>query len=399
MRSRQEIKEYAKQAFNAQRTDSILASFLPGLVTGGLTLLMLVPTLTQTFSMLTNPRLWTDPYYIPVYQTSALSVMTSWLSIPISLFTMVLMINMAGFFVKVYYGQKAVFSEPFTAFKYNFGRKLGGSCWEALWLTLWTLVGIFSFYIPLIIKFLSYSQTQYILASNPNVTATNALKLSMRMTKGHKGKVFVMYLSFIGWQILNSFTFGILGIFYVNPYMNTAFAGMFVELRNTAVANGVIHPAELDGVSHQYVQQYQQYPQYPPSAPGPYMPQQQYMQQPQYPQQTQYPPQPGQPYPQPGQPYSQQQFQPAPYDAPQSQYHQPAPPQYQQQSPYHTAPPPMQPPPPVYSPPPMQPPPPPTSATPFERPLQQHIQQPPEPQQPAPPEPQQPAPPEPPQNN
>jgi len=265
MRSRQEIKSYAKQAFAAQRSNSILAAFLPGLVIFAVAMIISIPTMMQSFAVMR------DPFAVPDISAMSASLALSWLSIPLTLFTMVLMINMFGFFVKSYYGQPVAFSEPFTAFKVNFARKLGGACWEALWLYLWSLVGFFSFFIPTIIKALAYSQTQFILASNPNVTATNALKLSIRMTKGYKGQIFVMYLSFIGWQILNGLTLGILGIFFVNPYMYTSLAGLFVELRNTAVANGVIHPTELDGVQDPYQQQYQQYPQqYPPGGPAPY---------------------------------------------------------------------------------------------------------------------------------
>jgi len=185
---------------------------------------------------------------------------------------MVIEVNLSGTFVKVYNGQTITYSEPFTEVKTNFGRKLGGMCWMALWIYLWSLVGMFSLFIPTIIKVLSYSMTPYILASNPNVTATDALTLSKRMTKGHKGKIFVMGLSFIGWQILNGFTFGILGIFYVNPYMMAAFAGQFVELRSLAVASGVINATELDG-GEAYSPQYQQQSQYPYSPPQmPYSP-------------------------------------------------------------------------------------------------------------------------------
>jgi len=94
--------------------------------------------------------------------------------------------------------------------------------------------------------------TPYILACHPNVTATDAIKLSKRMTKGHKVELFKLELSFIGWKLLSYLTLGIIGIFYVNPYYYITWAGFFIELRNLSVANGVIHPAELDGISPQY---------------------------------------------------------------------------------------------------------------------------------------------------
>ena len=88
--------------------------------------------------------------------------------------------------------------------------------------------------------------TSYILAVYPNVKATDALKLSMRMTKGHKGKLFVMHLSFIGWGILSCLTFGILAIVYVGPYMAATEAGFFAELRDEAISSGMIELSELE---------------------------------------------------------------------------------------------------------------------------------------------------------
>ena len=376
MRSRQEIKAYAKHAFAAQRSSSILALLFVGLITFGAAMVISLPTMISSFRMMRD--IFDNPYYYSYNYTevSVLSSMTSLLSIPFTLFTLVLTVNISGFFVNVYYGQQTASSYPFTALKINFGRKLGGMCWELLWVYLWTLVGIFSLYIPTILKLLSYSQTQYILANNPNVQATDALRLSMRMMKGHRGKLFVMYLSFIGWQLLNALTLGILGILYVNPYMYTSFAGFFVEVRNAAVANGVIHPAELDGMQNQYYQD-PQYQQYPPNAPPPphygqQYPQQQPMQyqqpQQQYPQQ-QYPQQQPVQYQQP------QQFQPQPVQYQQPQQFQPQQ-QYQQPAP---------PPPPAYSQQPVAPPQQPTM------PIQPEIPQMPEilntPEPPAPPEP------------
>jgi len=211
-------------------------------------------------------------------------------SIALAMLILVLVVNICGTFVKVYYCQPISGTEPFSALKQNFGRKFGGMVWMSLFIYLWSLL----FVIPGIIKAFSYSMTPYILATSPNITATDALKLSMRMTDGHKGKIFVMGLSFIGWHILNSFTFGILGIFYVNPYENTAYAGLFVELRGYAVATGAIHPAELDGENpYTTYPQYQQYPPAQPYGPTPYQ---------QYPPAQPYGPTPYQQYP-PAQPY------------------------------------------------------------------------------------------------
>jgi len=293
MRSRQEIKETAKQAFAAQRGNAVLALFLVMLLVVGYSLISTIPTI------ISNTMFYTHGYNYSAAQILAtVGGILGLLSIPFSIISIVLGVNLCGTFVKVYYGVPITSIDPYSEIKNNFGRKLGGTLWEALWLYLWALVGMFSFFIPTIIKALSYSMTQYILANNPNVTATDALKLSKRMTHGHKGKILVLYLSFIGWQLLNALTLGILGIFYVNPYMFTSIAGFFVELRNLAVANGTIHVYELDG--YQGMPQYNpgmppQHPGMPPQHPG-MPPQYNTMQQPPL-QHPQYPPAPPPPIP------------------------------------------------------------------------------------------------------
>jgi len=153
-----------------------------------------------------------------------------------------LLVNVEGAFVKIYRGEKTEAGEIFSNLSVNYLRKVGGMAWMYLWTFLWTLLLI----IPGIIKGIAYSMTPFILADCPNVTATQALKISMRMTNGYKGELFVMYLSFIGWHLLNILTLGILGIFYVNPYFFTTCAGYYVELREQAIASGAVSQEELE---------------------------------------------------------------------------------------------------------------------------------------------------------
>ncbi|MCL2068872.1 MAG: DUF975 family protein [Oscillospiraceae bacterium] len=165
------------------------------------------------------------------------------MSIAATFIIMVLAVNISGgTFVKIYSRETTTVGEPFSNLSVNFFRKVGGMYWMALWTTLWTLLLV----IPGIVKSYAYLMTPYILADCPNVKATEALKLSMRMTNGHKMELFVMTLSFIGWALLSVLTFGILWIVYVGPYMETAFAGYYVELRDQALASGLIDRSELE---------------------------------------------------------------------------------------------------------------------------------------------------------
>ncbi|MBR2991754.1 MAG: DUF975 family protein [Clostridiales bacterium] len=71
----------------------------------------------------------------------------------------------------------------------------------------------------------------YIVAENPDVRPFEAVKLSWNMMKGNKFKLFLLSLSFLGWNILGFLTLGLGNIFYANPYMISCYAEFYTELR------------------------------------------------------------------------------------------------------------------------------------------------------------------------
>lgn len=152
-----------------------------------------------------------------------------------------LVVGYSSFVLRIYKGKNGDIGDIFTNGFSNYGRNLGGMLWMELFVFLWSLL----FVIPGIIKALAYSMTPFILADCPNVRATDAIKLSMRMTRGHKGGIFVMCLSFIGWWILSGLTFGILQLLFVGPYISTSFAGLYVDLKARALTSGMVRSEEL----------------------------------------------------------------------------------------------------------------------------------------------------------
>ena len=214
MRTRQEIKALAKDAIRQQRGTSIVT----------LLLLNLIIAAGMIFDV------------IPVVGGLLVSASLFFIDFP-------LMVNAEGIFIKIWNREKASANELFSNFSVNYLRKVGGMAWMMLFIYLW----MFLLVIPGIVKAIAYSFTPLILADCPNVTARQALKLSMRMTNGHKMKLFVMSLSFIGWFILGILTFGILLFVYVMPYFYATYAGYYVELRDKALADGIVSQEELYG--------------------------------------------------------------------------------------------------------------------------------------------------------
>ena len=97
---------------------------------------------------------------------------------------------------------------------------------NSLLVSLWSLL----FVVPGIVKAYSYAMSAYILADNPEMSQNECRRESMRMMQGHKWRLFCLQFSFIGWQLLCVLTFGILS-FWVGPYINTATAAFYEDLK------------------------------------------------------------------------------------------------------------------------------------------------------------------------
>ena len=113
----------------------------------------------------------------------------------------------------------------FAPFK-QYARTVGAVLLVFVYTLLWTLLLV----IPGIIKAYSYSMTFYILRENPEMTAGDAITASQKMMDGHKMDLFLQSLSFIGWAILASITFGI-GYLWLIPYIYTAYAAFYETLK------------------------------------------------------------------------------------------------------------------------------------------------------------------------
>ncbi|MGL4798605.1 MAG: DUF975 family protein [Cellulosilyticaceae bacterium] len=132
---------------------------------------------------------------------------------------------MAIISLKVSDRTKVDVEDAFIGFK-NFSSAIGLFWWVALWTWLWSLLLI----IPGIIKGYSYRLAFYVLAENPEIGVREALNESKRLTQGHKMDLFIMDLSFIGWGMLASLTFGI-GYFWLVPYMQVTMANAYRQIR------------------------------------------------------------------------------------------------------------------------------------------------------------------------
>lgn len=114
------------------------------------------------------------------------------------------------------------------------------SLWSTLWVVLWSCL----FLIPGIVKIYAYSQIYFILADHPTMSVRKALELSKVMTKGYKGDLFFLDLSFLGWIIL-CFLVGGLGFIILEPYYVGSRVAAYRFLKEQALSTGVLKQTDF----------------------------------------------------------------------------------------------------------------------------------------------------------
>ncbi len=125
--------------------------------------------------------------------------------------------------------------------------RYGNAVWTMFCMDLYIFGWSLLFFIPGIIKSFSYMMVPYILADNAELSKSRAIEISRNMMDGHKWDAFVLGLSFIGWQMLNTITAGLLGIFWVNPYMDATYAEFYAAIKAEAFQRGITDSVELPG--------------------------------------------------------------------------------------------------------------------------------------------------------
>ena len=136
----------------------------------------------------------------------------------------VLDLGYAQFLLKQHDGQGPQSDDLFSQFD-RFGTGFAQQFLRTLYTVLWSLLLI----VPGIIAALSYAMTPYILAEHPDLTASEAIARSKQLMDGHKMDLFVLYLTFIGWDLLAALTLN-LGNLALNPYKNAAITVFYRDI-------------------------------------------------------------------------------------------------------------------------------------------------------------------------
>ena len=136
----------------------------------------------------------------------------------------VIQLGYAQFLLKQYNRANFEVKDLFSQFE-RFGQAFLQRFLRILYTSLWSLL----FIIPGIVKSYAYAMTPFIMAENPEMTASEAITASKEMMDGHKGELFTLDLTFIGWDLLCLLTLNI-GHLWLNPYKNAAYAVFYKDL-------------------------------------------------------------------------------------------------------------------------------------------------------------------------
>lgn len=225
MKNRVTMKTEAKELVRAGRVSPILVSAIVLVIVnvlGEITYLMQygTPSILYLKSILEHGDI-----YALTRGTAAAAPMFTFASVLVNLVTTVLY---AGYF-SYCMGIRRRQEMPISALLDGLGI-VGKVIWCDILISIKVFLWSMLLFIPGIVAAYRYRFAMYNLLSDPALSASQAIALSCRQTDGMKLDLFVLDLSFIGWQLLTSLSFGILGIWTL-PYITLSDLGYFEEAR------------------------------------------------------------------------------------------------------------------------------------------------------------------------
>lgn len=176
----------------------------------------------------------------PVIQVPAL--VAGFIGIVISLVGTVLSAGYVVYTMSVRKGVHTPYATLFDGFIFA-GKVILLNIVISVFVFLWSML----FLIPGIIAAYRYRFALYNLCDDPSIGVMEALNMSKAQTRGHKWELFVLDLSFIGWNILCVLTLGILSI-WITPYVQQTDIGYFEAIK--AMSGIGSHTPEDDGQFH-----------------------------------------------------------------------------------------------------------------------------------------------------
>ncbi|MBR5572310.1 MAG: DUF975 family protein [Oscillospiraceae bacterium] len=168
-------------------------------------------------------------------------LMVTFISILVSLISMVLSTGYLIYHLGIRKNHTMPYATLFDGFAFV-GKIIVLQIMIAVFTFLWSLLLFF----PGIIAAYRYRYALYNLCDNPQLSPSEALNMSKAQTRGYKWQLFVLDLSFLGWNILCALTLGILSI-WIAPYIQQTDVGFFEEIKRRS---GIGYLPMEDGQFH-----------------------------------------------------------------------------------------------------------------------------------------------------
>lgn len=153
------------------------------------------------------------------------TIVSTALSIAVMLFTVVLNGGYYLFCLDILHSRETPLSVLMDGLG-STGRLIWCNILVSIKIALWSML----FVIPGIIAAYRYRFAIYNVLCDSSLSASQAIALSCEQTRGIKGELFMLDLSFIGWNLLSTLTLGLLNL-WVSPYMVLCDLSYFEDAR------------------------------------------------------------------------------------------------------------------------------------------------------------------------
>lgn len=193
---RVKLKEFSKKRLNENRWPMIVAALAVALSTG------LVSACTSS-----------------TYDESGEVTMNSPVLAILALVLTVFVVNIIKIGACKFFRDNINVNQEVSVIGYPFKNNYTKNVLTMFLQSVFLAIGLILLIVPGLILSFGFAAVPYLLVQKPELSAMDTLKLSWEVMKGHKWEYCVLLLSFIGWFILDALTLGILGVFYVHPYM------------------------------------------------------------------------------------------------------------------------------------------------------------------------------------
>ncbi len=223
---RGQLKLDAKGSMRGHRPSVYLVTLVYLLILyilGVLATLLMYPGLD--FNRMASLQTMTEDQLAEMYQLmlrTRPSFFAQLLDVAIEIMGTMLGVGFLSFCLSVSRGQEAGFSHLFDGFG-NFLNLLLLEILISIFVFLWSLLLI----VPGIIAAYRYSMAVFIMLDTPDKNPIQCIRESKELTAGHKGALFLLDLSFLGWYLLSVIPFVSI---YVLPYVNVTKANYYRTL-------------------------------------------------------------------------------------------------------------------------------------------------------------------------